>query len=119
MCLHANHGNRTTNESIRRNEVFLCILYISEIGLPVPHVAESSKHICEAFDQEIWRKDEKQFAAVGGVEGLFILIETSRLWFPDERIPGVFPTLVKSELDNQAQLNGLLYQIWSTAKVPM
>ncbi|AUM65001.1 glyoxalase [Brevibacillus laterosporus] len=97
------------------------ILYISEIGLPVPHVAESSKHICEAFEQEIWRKDEKQFAAVGDVEGLFILIETSRLWFPDERIPGVFPTQVtiQGELDNQVQLTGLPYQLWSTAKVPM
>ncbi|AYB38369.1 VOC family protein [Brevibacillus laterosporus] len=97
------------------------ILYISEIGLPVPNVAEGSKHIYEICEQEIWRKDEKQFAAIGDVEGLFILIETSRPWFPDARMPGVFPTLVKiqGDLDKQVQLYDLPYQIMCTTKVHM
>lgn len=92
------------------------ILHISEIGLPVHHVAESSKRICEAFSQEVWRGDGKQFAAIGDANGLFIVVDIKRPWFPDARMPHVSPTQVKiqGESGKILEMSNLPYQFWST-----
>ncbi|TPG83711.1 glyoxalase [Brevibacillus laterosporus] len=104
--------NNPSNAPFRQNS----ILQISEIGLPVHDFAEDSKRICEASSQEIWQGDGKQFAAIGDVEGLFIVINTKRPWFPDARMPGVFPTKVKiqDELDKRVEINDLPYQLYHT-----
>lgn len=111
----AHHSlNNPSEAPFRQNS----ILQISEIGLPVHNFTEDSKRICEASSQEIWKQQGEQFAAIGDVEGLFIVIDTNRPWFPDSRMPGVFPTQVKiqDELGKRLEINDLPYQLYRTPK---
>ncbi|GMX67278.1 hypothetical protein Elgi_65510 [Paenibacillus elgii] len=75
------------------------ILRISEIGLPVDDLPAALRQLHESFSLEKWSGDGRQFAAVGDVEGLLIVIDHKRSWFPDERMPGIFPTTVKLQAE--------------------
>ncbi|MDQ0494365.1 VOC family protein [Paenibacillus brasilensis] len=63
------------------------LLRISEIGLPVDNVPEVSRKITEMFQLESWGGAGQQFTPLGEVEGLFIVVDKQRPWFPDDRIP--------------------------------
>lgn len=65
------------------------LLRISEIGLPVDQVSEAIATITDTFALELWKGDGKQFAAIGDAEGLFIVVDKQRPWFPDGRMPVV------------------------------
>ncbi|NEW05685.1 glyoxalase [Paenibacillus sp. SYP-B3998] len=87
------------------------ILHVSEIGLPVDDVRVETKRICERFGLSLWRGDGEQFAAIGDENGLFIVTDKNRPWFPDNRLPGMFPTAVtiKGKQELNLQMGRQLY----------
>lgn len=80
------------------------ILCVSEIGLPVENVSEAIQKIGDTFHLSLWRGDGEQFAAIGDENGLFIVIDTKRLWFPDNRKAGMFATSVTIEGNSKEKL---------------
>lgn len=91
------------------------IIRISEIGLPLHHMEDGLTRIGEAFSLNVWRGDGKQFAAVGDEEGLFIMIDTNRPWFPDARMPIVssVKVTIAGISNNSIELPSLPYQLTS------
>ncbi|MCP3773771.1 VOC family protein [Paenibacillus sp. MZ04-78.2] len=80
------------------------ILRMSEIGLPVEDLPAALRQLHESFSLEKWSGDGQRFAAVGNVEGLLIVIDHKRPWFPDERMPGIFPTTVKLQTERAGRI---------------
>jgi catechol-2,3-dioxygenase len=88
------------------------LLHISEIGLPVDDVPEAVSMLSDAFQLNKWSGDGLQFAAMGDAEGLFIVVNKQRPWFPDNRVPATFDTAVTFEGMNSPTLllqNGLYH----------
>ncbi|MBP1999900.1 catechol-2,3-dioxygenase [Paenibacillus shirakamiensis] len=73
------------------------LLRVSEVGLPVDHVPEVVKMLKDSHSLSLWRGNGEQFAALGDAEGLLIVVDSARPWFPDGRAPGIFPTSVTIE----------------------
>ena len=68
------------------------IISVGEIGYPAENVKLFSRAIKDELNVKLWDGDEKNFAAVGDEEGLFIIVAVNRPWFPRRqkgpRIPG-------------------------------
>lgn len=59
------------------------ILNISEIGFPVKNVNEFYLEIQKKLGIPFFSGDKKSFTAMGDDNGLFIIVTTGRIWFPD------------------------------------
>lgn len=73
------------------------LLGVSEIGVPVEDVYLFSRHIQQELNIELWRGDEKQFAAVGDEEGLFIIVPIGRKWFATDIAAESFSLAVETD----------------------
>ncbi|WP_422656960.1 VOC family protein [Paenibacillus sp. EC2-1] len=106
-------AHHTLNNST--NEVFgpQHLLRISEIGLPSDNVSQAAQDLKDNFGLELWSGDGVQFAALGDAEGLLIVVDKQRLWFPDGSTPGIFETKVTMEGTNLGRivLQSGLYEI--------
>ncbi|MBD8841245.1 VOC family protein [Paenibacillus sp. FSL K6-4396] len=80
------------------------LLCISEIGLPVDDVSETTNILNGHYQLEPFAGDGKQFSPTGDAEGMFIVIDKQMPWFPDGRMPGVFATEVKVETGQPGNL---------------
>ncbi|MEK3916046.1 hypothetical protein [Paenibacillus sp. FSL H7-0331] len=72
--------------------------------------------LTEAFQLNLWGGDGQQFAPLGDVEGLLIVVDKQRPWFPDGRTPAVFDTTVSIKVTDSAspRLQNGLYELRST-----
>ncbi|PQP89172.1 hypothetical protein [Paenibacillus sp. AR247] len=77
---------------------------ISEIGLPVDEVAAAVEQIQTTLGLSMWSGDGRQFAAMGDAEGLLIVVDRERPWFPDRRAPIVSGTRVVIQAQGSEQL---------------
>lgn len=91
------------------------ILRISEIGLSVDNVPEVTRKLNETFQINPWRGGGEQFAPVGDVEGLLIVVDKNRPWFPDGRLPAQWETSVsfKGWASAKISIQNGLYEIRS------
>ncbi|WP_091019123.1 VOC family protein [Paenibacillus amylolyticus] len=80
------------------------LLCISEIGLPVDDVPETTNILNGHYQLEPFAGDGKQFSPTGDAEGMFIVIDKQMPWFPAGRMPGVFATEVKVETGQPGNL---------------
>ncbi|MFD0675578.1 MULTISPECIES: VOC family protein [unclassified Paenibacillus] len=86
------------------------LLRISEIGLPVENVPEAARKLIDAFQLSLWGGDGQQFAPLGDADGVLIVVDKQRPWFPDGRSPDIFDTKVSIKGTDSATLflqNGL------------
>ena len=66
------------------------LLYISEIGLVVDDVPAIVQHLKTTLGIEIYRDSSfEDFAQLGDINGVLVLSQCGRLWFPDQRQPAV------------------------------
>ena len=108
----AHHSlDNAANEPFGPNQ----LLRISEIGLPVEHVPETVHKLKDAFQLSLWGGDGIQFAPLGDVQGLLIVVDEQRPWFPDGRAPAMLDTHVTLEAEACAslQLQNSLYEVTS------
>jgi catechol-2,3-dioxygenase len=70
------------------------ILSVSEIGLATPDVRESCEQLRSQLGITRWRGNDTDFAAMGGEEGLFIVVANGRRWFADGTPARPLPTTV-------------------------
>ncbi|OZB98516.1 VOC family protein [Paenibacillus sp. XY044] len=80
------------------------LLRISEIGLPVDEVAAAVERIQATLGLSMWSGDGRQFAAMGDAEGLLIVVNRNRPWFPDGRAPVVSGARVVMKAQSSGQL---------------
>lgn len=94
------------------------ILSVSEIGLPVCNVKEFYDEISRKFNIPIFSGDKKEFCAAGNDEGLFIIVNKGRKWFPDCGAAEIFPVVINilSEKVKEIEFENLPYKIISSLK---
>lgn len=86
---------------------------VSEIGLPTPAVPRTVEALEDAVGATRWDESTDEFAVVGDDEGLFIVVETGRPWYPtDTRASDRFPvTVVTSDAVDVRTFETLPYRI--------
>src|SRR5690606_34273509 len=57
---------------------------IAEVGLPVTDVAGFAQELRERLELPRWKSATALFEAVGDAEGLFIVVQEQRPWFPTQ-----------------------------------
>ncbi len=73
------------------------ILSISEVGMPVASVKSCCNTLNQMLDENLWWGNLETFAAMGDENGLFIVVTSSRNWFPTDKPCRIFPLTVKIE----------------------
>ncbi|MEV5649504.1 VOC family protein [Nocardia sp. NPDC052254] len=74
------------------------LLSISEVGIGVPDVGSAVGRLADAFGLPRFPPQLSGFAPVGGHDGLLIVVESQRLWFPSgEDLPARGPVTVRIE----------------------
>jgi hypothetical protein len=65
-------------------------LHFSEIGLVVDDVSGMVKHLKTRLGIEVYRDSSfEDFAQIGDINGVLVLVKQGRLWAPDEQQPAV------------------------------
>lgn len=59
-------------------------LGVSEMGLPVPEVAPVVDALAAQLGAPLWSGNRESFAAVGGEDGLLIVVPEGRVWYMTE-----------------------------------
>ncbi|MBS1551207.1 MAG: hypothetical protein JST15_03945 [Bacteroidetes bacterium] len=85
-----NLKNGTDGEFTERN-----ILNISEIGVPVKSVSEFSGLLNDTYGIPYFSGDNDTFSAMGNNNGLFIIVNKGRKWYPDCPEAEIFPLSIK------------------------
>ncbi len=62
------------------------MLEVSELGLPVAALPPVLDAFAEQWRQPLWSGNRERFAAVGGEDGLFIVVPEGRTWFMTEAL---------------------------------
>lgn len=94
------------------------ILSISEIGLPVYNVENFFEEISREYKIPLFSGDKKEFCAAGDDNGLFIIVNKGRKWFPDCGPARIFPLVINilSEKIKETEFEKLPYKIISSIK---
>jgi catechol-2,3-dioxygenase len=91
------------------------IQQVSEIGLPVPNVSQTSELLQAELGLRVFDAgDGESFIALGDDNGLFITVKQGRAWFPTaDQLADFYPltVTVRGETDRQVTLPGLPYRI--------
>lgn len=77
------------------------LLYVSEIGIVTRDVPAMVQQIRDAYGLELYAKQpaDGQFTVMGDENGLFIIVQESRKWFPTQTEAYAFPTRILFDLD--------------------
>ncbi|MDO6390424.1 hypothetical protein Q4E40_09820 [Pontibacter sp. BT731] len=87
------------------------LLGIAEVGLPVKDVAGFAQELREKLKLPRWKSANALFEAVGDAEGLFIVVQEQRPWFPTQNPAVALPTRVRVQAPVAGQLNQGLFVI--------
>ena len=68
---------------------------ISEIGIVCKDVLATAKELNEKLNIPYWKNRSSEFTTLGDEDGLLILVNEKRNWFPTEIPSGLFPLTVK------------------------
>ena len=92
------------------------LLNISEVGLPVYDVKNFFDRVNKNFNIPDFSGDLKTFTAAGDDNGLFIIVNDGRKWFPDCPDAKIFPTVIKiiSNIEKEIEFDNLPYKIISS-----
>jgi catechol-2,3-dioxygenase len=71
------------------------MLCVSEIGLPVDDVMQTVEDLKVALNLTAWREPTRQFAPLGGEDGLLIVVPKGRIWFMTDKPAEAFPLHVR------------------------
>jgi catechol-2,3-dioxygenase len=78
------------------------ILYVSEIGIVSENVPELATTLITKYGLDYYAKQPKQdnFMALGNEDGLFILVDQNRNWFPTSKKAEAFWASIKFNLES-------------------
>ncbi|MBC5772544.1 hypothetical protein H8S95_00580 [Pontibacter sp. KCTC 32443] len=87
------------------------IVSICEIGLAVPDVPAFATELKNKLELSQWKTGNEKFEAVGDAEGLFILAEENRPWFPTKLGAADLPVRVMVSTPGKANIEAGQYTI--------
>lgn len=89
------------------------ILHVSEIGLVVPDVPTMEAQVRDKIGLTAYRGSSKNFAPIGDLHGLLIVVPQQRAWLPTtDVLAAVYETGVEAEgLDGEYAWDDLPYQV--------
>ncbi len=90
------------------------LLNVSEIGLACDNVPDVVKWLNENLNLEIYKSSSDMFAPVGDVQGLLILVQNAREWFPSTGVfaaPQPVTVVIESDQNHTLEFPGLPYKI--------
>ena len=89
------------------------ILHVSEIGLVAPDVPATEAKVGEVLGLTPYRGSSENFAPLGGVNGLLIVVPENRVWLPTTDVhAAVFDTGIVAEgVDSDLMWEGLPYRV--------
>ena len=77
---------------------------IAEVGLPVKGVAAFAQELREEFKLSRWKVADALFEAVGDAEGLFIVVQEQRPWFPTQNPALALPLCVRVQAPGSGRI---------------
>ncbi len=81
------------------------LLRVSEVGIAVPDVPAVAKTLSDRFGIDPYGWNAPDFAPVGDVEGLLILVSPGRAWFPtNDRLAQITPIVVAAQIGSEANI---------------
>lgn len=82
------------------------VLYASEIGIVTDNVPSLAAEILKKYFLSVYSKQPAQenFTAIGDENGLFILVNQERNWFPTDRKAMKFPVKIVFDTENSQNL---------------
>jgi catechol 2,3-dioxygenase-like lactoylglutathione lyase family enzyme len=91
------------------------ILYASEIGLVVPKVGPVVDDLAEHLGLGVYVKSWKNFAPIGDIHGLFIVVKSDRIWLMTDDPGKIFPAdvVLASPRTEELRFGDLPYRISS------
>lgn len=90
------------------------ILKISEMGLPVRDPSMFYEKLKQVLELPNFSGDMKTFIAAGDEDGLFIIVNEGRNWFPDCQSAKIFPALIKIVSEKEIIYEESKYKFVST-----
>ncbi len=89
------------------------ILCVSEIGLPVDDVMQTIDNLQLTLNLNPWREPSRQFAPLGGEDGLLIVVPKGRIWFMSDRPAEPFPLRVriKGKREGRLRIHSCLIEV--------
>ncbi|OPH50447.1 hypothetical protein BC351_07250 [Paenibacillus ferrarius] len=106
----ARHNMKSNSKDEFTNNDILCV---SEVGLPVLDVSSAASILESEINLPLWKGNGISFQPVGDEQGLFIIVNSEREWFPTHVKAGIFPVMVKIKgNDRQFSVPDLPYQIF-------
>lgn len=81
------------------------LIGIAEVGLPVKEVKKFAQELREKFKLPRWKSATALFEAVGDAEGMFIVVQEQRPWFPTQNPAVALPTHVLVQAPVSGRLN--------------
>lgn len=80
------------------------VLYVSEIGIVTDNVPELAAELMKKYGLQYYSKQTPlpDFIALGNEQGLFIIVDQNRAWYPTNRKAGMFSVNVKFSLPDQS-----------------
>lgn len=92
------------------------LLSISEIGVASPEVASTVRELTENLGLSRFPPQGEQFAAVGDHDGLLIVVDQERIWFPTQSLrPARGPLKIRLEAPRDASHLSLTESITITS----
>ncbi len=81
------------------------LLRVSEVGIAVPDVTAAARALSNRFGIDRYGWNAPDFAPVGDVEGLLILVSPGRAWFPtNDRLAQITPIDVTAQMGSDADV---------------
>lgn len=81
------------------------LLGVSEVGIAVPDVSSVVRILSDRFGIDPYGWTAPDFAPVGDVNGLLILVGPGRAWFPtNDRLAQITPMVVAAQTGNEANI---------------
>lgn len=68
-----------------------CLLNVSEVGVVVPHVPDAVAQLEQQYGLSPFNGQSETFTAVGGHDGMLIVVPAGRGWFPVQRPAVIAP----------------------------
>jgi len=99
--LIARHNLTNSTDLLFSGESLLCI---SEIGIPVINLKGFLNRLSEDVHLPLFSGDNETFSAIGNEEGLFILVNKGRKWYPDCPEAEIFPLSVEINSDKESEI---------------
>ncbi|WP_299701948.1 hypothetical protein [uncultured Pontibacter sp.] len=96
------------------------LIGLAEVGLPVTDVAGFSRELREQLELPRWKSATTLFEAIGNEEGMFIVVQEQRPWFPTQNLAMALPTRVEVQTAGTATVQHgpfLIASVRATNKV--